>query len=173
MVRFGCPKHQKVYQGHKKVPCEFRTRPQPTRKFNTTFSTTPTHKAPELEASQQSQKNKINTAMPGSLIASKILTRTWHIKSSPAREALNKYYSFNFKSEIQHKWSNATIDYSKIQSAKKKHGLPPPFPQTIVKCYFSDFHPERREQSEGHLPEHTGNTMGITMQKLGHPISPT
>ena len=31
MVRFGCPKHQKVYQGHKKVPCEFRTRPQPTR----------------------------------------------------------------------------------------------------------------------------------------------
>ena len=56
---------------------------------------------------------------------------------------------------------------------KKKKGLPPPFPQTIVKCYFSDFHPERREQSEGHLPEHTGNTMGITMQKLGHPISPT
>ena len=27
MVRFGCPKHQKVYQGHKKVPCEFRTWP--------------------------------------------------------------------------------------------------------------------------------------------------
>jgi len=66
------------------------------------------------------KKNKINTAMPGSLIASKILTRTWHIKSSPAREAFNKYYSFNFKSEIQHKWSNATIDYSKIQSTKKK-----------------------------------------------------
>ena len=33
MVRFGCPKHQKVHQGHKKVPCEFRTQPQPTRKF--------------------------------------------------------------------------------------------------------------------------------------------
>ena len=33
MVQFGCPKHQKVYQGHKKVPCEFRTRPQTTRKF--------------------------------------------------------------------------------------------------------------------------------------------
>ena len=27
MVRFGFPKHQKVYQGHKMVPCEFRIRP--------------------------------------------------------------------------------------------------------------------------------------------------
>ena len=27
MVRFGFPKHQKVYQSHKMVPCEFHTRP--------------------------------------------------------------------------------------------------------------------------------------------------
>ena len=58
MVRFGCPKHQKVYQGHKKVPCEFRTRPQTTRNLAQLSQPSPNEKWKPLSPYQLLKKSK-------------------------------------------------------------------------------------------------------------------
>ena len=58
MVRFGFPKHQKVYRGHKMVPCEFRTQPQPTRKLAQLPQPSPNEKWKPLAPHQLLKKSK-------------------------------------------------------------------------------------------------------------------
>ena len=57
MVQFGCPNHQKVYQGHKKVSCEFCT--QLTRNLAQLHQLSPNKKWKSLTPHQlpKNQKN--------------------------------------------------------------------------------------------------------------------
>ena len=55
MVQFGCPKHQKVYQGQK-VTCELHTRPQTTQNLAKLYQRAPNKKWQPL-APHQLPKN--------------------------------------------------------------------------------------------------------------------
>ena len=58
MVRFGFPKHQKVYRGHKMVPCEFCTQPQATRNLPQLAQPTSNKKWKPLAPHQRLKKSK-------------------------------------------------------------------------------------------------------------------